>query len=162
MSELYFMDIPATNVATNYPSDGIGGITTTAADTVTKSLKDEAIRSFRILGLEPLAGSAATTNVVTITTAAGATTTVTLPASAVANGYYPLPEYAGKSPGIEVDDTRLLALSDRTWKWPSNIDEGMPVGKSFTVAQANAAWTAALRVWFTADESIGSSVVLYS
>jgi len=159
MSELYYMDIPATNVTAQYPTDGAGGITATAGSAMSTSPDGQIIRNFRVLGIQPTGTPPASTNNVTVTTNAGATSVTVLPSSATGGGYYSLPEQAGITAANEAVYTPLGAMIDRTAVWPSNIDQGMACGKSFTVTQSNAV-TWALRIWFSADVAAGSSVLV--
>jgi hypothetical protein len=141
MPGLYYMDIPATNVTAQYPSDGVGGITTDAGAKIASGPNGVAWANIRVLGVEPTA-SAASTNLITITPTGGTAVTTTLPTSATANGFYALPEQGGKTPA----DVAAYAADYQIGAG----DGGVPVGSSFTAKQGNAV-TWAVRIWFTAD-----------
>jgi len=130
------MDIPATNTDTNYPSNGRGGITTTATSCLKPSYDGA---TWVITGIQTLAVEAATINM-TITDAYGNTYT----AAHVSSGIHtilPMPH------GINMTTPAAPTLSGlAAGAWPHQC--GIDMGPRFSVALASSA-TLSVRIYFT-------------
>lgn len=145
--ETYWMTIPATNTADNYPSNGYGGVTASPASAFVPSTTRPF--RYRIYGLVLLADDATNNNTVTIKDSAGTTlASVIMTHTNTAGARYPLPDSAGlpagagsvtvplnPEGGLVVEDLKFTAAQNQAATWSVNVLFAVEWGRNETIYQ---------------------------
>lgn len=130
----YFMTIPAANTSDNHPSNGYGGVTTSASARF-RPLSSTGV--YRIYGITCIA-AAASPNLITVKDLDGTTVfTTTLPASLTANFRVAVPDNANTT-------------ASGNLVMPFSVDGGLPIKGGFTISQGNVT-TWSINVLFTVE-----------